>query len=334
MSVKEIKVRKMKEDHSDEVTTSKVDKVADEVIKVFIVKRGQRMIDKDDPIDNIAYEESEARLILMGIIMATFLAITLSIMVFQFDPPKKIEVYTPTKEPKMNSLSPHVAIMGLPGDRYMFTLKQNKNSSFQFGWELRLPKVPGSHFKSCKGSTGYFVFTDQKAVFVISSSMNQKMTMINGPSKHVTLPKSQIIDRFYFSGSILRVGNFALVFGGKPLEKGLSAYSDGAKLECSPITAIWSIKRQTWIQGPALPPRFKDCISVATGFSVNRTVGVILADREEFDEQQNRCIYAYTFSSETFQWGDTNECLIQPESKIELHTYMTCASFFDNSFKL
>ena len=58
---------------------TKADEVADQIIKAFIVKRRKRLMDKDDPNDNISYEESEVRLIFMGITLATLFA-TISII--------------------------------------------------------------------------------------------------------------------------------------------------------------------------------------------------------------------------------------------------------------
>ena len=66
-----------------EVKTSKSDAIADQIIKAFIVKKRQMLINQDDPLDNITYEESEQRLIFMGISLAIFLgllAMTFSIL--------------------------------------------------------------------------------------------------------------------------------------------------------------------------------------------------------------------------------------------------------------
>ena len=65
---------------------TKSDEVADKIIRAMIVKRKKRWIDKDDQNDNISYEESELRLIFMGITSATLLAsisMILSIMALQ-----------------------------------------------------------------------------------------------------------------------------------------------------------------------------------------------------------------------------------------------------------
>ena len=42
----------------------------------------------------------------------------------------------------MKFLSPYVTFMHLGGEGHLFTLKQNTNTSFQYDWELKLPRVP------------------------------------------------------------------------------------------------------------------------------------------------------------------------------------------------
>ena len=299
----------------------KADKVADQIIKVFIVKRKQRLIDQDNQNDNISYEESEVRIMLMGIALATLLAsisVILIIMAFQQqDSPDRLQISYSAKVVNMKFLSPYVTFMDLSGTGRLFTLKQNMNLSFQYDWEIKLPRVPLD--------TGYFVFNDGKAVFVMSSNSNQKMTMIKGPKHHVTLSKSHIIDNFYTSGSIIRIGNFVMVFGG------YYKYLNPDKLEfkpCTLSTAIWSIKRQRWIPGPSLPGKITDCNHFPTGFSVNRTVGVILAYGSP------RCIDAYTFSLDTLQWANVKDCSIETRHNLGHQVYLTSATYFDRLARL
>ena len=298
----------------------KADQVADEIIKAFIVKRKKRLIDQDDQNDNISYEESELRLIFMGITSATLLAsisMILTVMALQTYSPKGLQVSLPsTKNVQLKFLSPYVTFMGLGGEGYLFTMKQKPDLSFQYDWELKLPRVPHD--------TGYFVFKDRNAVFVISSNSNQKMTMINGPNQHVTLAKSHIIDNFYHTGSILRVGNYVMVFGGvKQVQDMYNA--------CTSTTAFWSIKRQHWIQGPALPKKMTDCYSISTGFAVNNTNVVLLFGIGMADDV---CIYAYTFSFDALQWNDGKECFIESKNIYGLHPYLTCTTYFDRFSRL
>ena len=322
---------------------TKSDEVADKIIRAMIVKRKKRWIDKDDQNDNISYEESELRLIFMGITSATLLAsisMILMITVLQNNSPIRVQIIQPTtKDANLKFLRPYVTFMALGGKGYLFTLKQNTDSSFQFEWEFKLPRV----FKhnSISGpswvtDTGYFVFNDRKAVFVISTNSNQKMTMINGPKQHVTLAKSQIIDNFFFFGSILKVGNFAMVFGG--MDQVPTGHWDTSG--CTLTTALWSIKRQRWMQGHPLPPKILSCSSISTGFALNKTNVVVLFGTDLYTDMftaygpEDKCIDAYTFSFDTFRWNYVKKCLLTAENIPVIHTYLTCTTYYDKFSRL
>ena len=343
MDLKEESREKLQRKGDKETTTA--DEVADKIIKAFIVKRKKRLIDKEDKNDNLSYEESEVRLIFLGIALATMLAsisIILSIMALQNNSPIRLQIIQPKiKDTNLKFLSPYVTFMALSGKGHLFTLKQNTDSSFQFEWEFKLPRV----FKhdSISGpswvtDTGYFVFNDQKAVFVISTNSNQKMTMINGQNQHMTLAKSHIIHNFYFFGSILRAGNFAMVFGGMDQLPSDNMVTNG----CTLTTALWSIKRQRWIQGPDLPPKILGCSSISTGFALNKTNVMVLfwedlyTDMFSFFGPKDACIDAYSFSFDTFQWNFVKKCLLTAENIpiMRSHTILTCTTYYDKFSRL
>ena len=311
----------------------KLDKLADRIIKAFIVNAKRRNGRIVDQIDNISYEESENRLMIMGVSLAMVQALVATILtiVALIGNQNNSSNHLLPNNTKLNYLIPCVTFMGVDGEGHMLTIKQNQNMTFQYAWKFKLPKVPNK--------TGYFAFEDQQSVFVIPSSKNQKITMINNPENHVTLSKSQIIGTFYYTGSILRVGNFVMVWGGINNENALLSAFFGDVTSCTSTIAIWSTKRQLWMTGPSLP-NIKDCISVSSGFAVNKTIGVILqAPRIESDKGAvlngwNRCIHAYTYSFDTFEWVDLNECLINTTKAIEKHTFITCATYFDRSYQL
>ena len=74
---------------------TEADKVADKIIEAFIVKPKERMIDQEDQNDNISYEESEVRLIFMGIASAALLALIsmiLTIMALQNNSPIRLQI--------------------------------------------------------------------------------------------------------------------------------------------------------------------------------------------------------------------------------------------------
>ena len=54
-------------------SSSKLDKIADHIIRTVTIKGQERFIDQDIPEDNISYDESEKRLILFGLVIALLL---------------------------------------------------------------------------------------------------------------------------------------------------------------------------------------------------------------------------------------------------------------------
>ena len=211
----------------DEEKTPKLETIADGIIKAFTVKRREMLINKDNEESNITYEESEVRLIWMGMALATLLALlTLIGLIWLKSLQNRSGIMTTYQSvsPSLTFPRPYVTFMDLLGKGYLFTLKQNRNQTFEFDWEFKVPttsSVPhleiskNEYLQVFEKDTGYFIYQDGKNLFVISSNMKQKVMMIRSPTIHATLPKSQIIGQFHKSGSIIRVGNFALVSGGQ-----------------------------------------------------------------------------------------------------------------------
>ena len=65
------------------------------------------------------------------------------------------------------------------------------------------------------GDVGHFLFEDQSQIYAIPSNMNQKMTVLQPPTKkYFTIGKSQIPEKFHISGHSVRAGDFVMIFGG------------------------------------------------------------------------------------------------------------------------
>ena len=221
---------------------------------------------------------------------------------------------------------PKVVMMDKIGKGHLFTLKQNPNLSFEIDWSFKLPRSGAPPIEnipplgmSLYDDVGHFLFEDKGQIYAISSNMNQKMTVLHPPTKkHFTIQNSQIPEKFYISGHLVRAGNFIMTFGGYSMvpyqEYGLPVF------ECSSSkTAIWSIKRRIWIKGPYLPGEIKKCFLHSTGFALNQTHAVLLVvpqDQDWFESTGagTRCIEAYVFSFETMVWVDTINCIIDTGS--------------------
>ena len=311
---------------------AKADKIADIIIDAFIYKK-PKAFDLDDQTDLITYEDSENRLICIGLVTAIVFAITSLTLIV-----KNFEAYNfATSRMKyasnssdiinLNFPSPHVVFMDPIGKGLLLSFQLNQsNHQFEFDWQFKVPTIPKD--------TGYFLFQDQSKIFVIPSVLKSKMTMIHSSTlKHTKLWNSQIPEEFYNFGNSVRIGDFIIVFGGIYLSSlgigftvierdqhcssiqnsckaivGFGSWYCPEENEGKPSTAIWSISKQVWIKGPFLPIK-NSCVFHPSGFSLNRTHGVLLAIPDS-NHIVTQCLEAYTFSMQNFRWVDVDSCLV------------------------
>ena len=300
--------------NKDSNPENRFDDLADQIINTFIVKKQERLIDREEHRENISYEESEIRLIYLGIFSASFLGMVSLVLTILFglqalSTNQVIILNVPKPKEFSKPLVPQVLIMNRLGQGQMATFEfHDKNQSFELAWEFKLPRIPDD--------TGYYLFEDQGNIYSVPSSTNIKITMLN-EFKHQTIYRSQIPDKFYFSGTILQVGHFVMIFGGSyKLLEDLSTWTtltteiwfcSSVRIseyynEQVPSMAIWNIKRQVWFKGPYIPFPCH-CIDHSSGFAVNRSHGVVLISSES-------CIHSFTISFSTFQWVSDIMCLI------------------------
>ena len=314
------------------------EKIADHIISAFIYKK-PKVFDLDDQTDVISYEDSENRLIRMSFVTSIIFALSsfsMTLKIFEVhrdSTNQKIYVSQSSDNHHLHFPNPHVVFMDPIGKGVLISLKQ-MNRQFEFDWQFKVPAIPED--------TGYFLFQDQSKIFVIPSGLESKMTMIHSSTlKHTKLRNSQIPEEFYNFSNSVRVGGFVIVFGGTHLSLPLvykkelfcsSVKDKQLKQKAVPSTAIWSIRRQVWIKGPFLPIE-NSCVFRPSGFSLNRTHGVIV-NIPSSHEILDQCLQAYTFSVPHFQWVDINSCLITLDLNDETRSIylasMTTAVFFEN----
>ena len=329
-------------DEEDEETrqnqSTKADQVADQIIKVFIVKRKQRLIDQDDQNYNISYEESEKRLILIGLGTATLFSLSsliCIILIFQAFEVQDQKIFSGVpiiEDEDSNFPIPHVAFMNRRHDGSMLVFKLINQSNFDYAWKFKVPDQGGGE------SQTYFMFEDLSNIHVAFSNEKLKMTVIQSPSKHFTVPKSELRQEF-LGGHSFRWGNFVMFFGG--------VNKDMPILHCSSVndhtnkvkTQIWSIKRKVWINGPYLPknPELAGCVNFASGVSINRTHGILFhAYRRNMSESD--CIDVFVFSAETFDWVVIKKCVLLLGNDLiakKLHLYkFICSAYLNKSGKM
>ena len=241
--------------------------------------------------------KNEKRLIYFGLVVALGLGLISTILAILygwdcFKDTDQIGLFDHSNVIILNQFpTPKVLLMDRVGKGHMITLKQNPNQSFELDGKFKVPFTTND--------VGYFLFEDQSSIFVIPSSMDQKMKIIHPSSKEMyAIRKSHIPEKFYRYGHLIKVGNFVMIFGGLFFEPGdsgdFSSYISSINGDlkdpyyCSssqvknttglpkiyenvPSTALWSIKKQAWIKGPPyLPIKGPKCFLDATSFAINR----------------------------------------------------------------
>ena len=350
-SVKSSKVQKENEDNDESQVKDKADKIADQIIDAFIYKK-PKTFDLDNQDDVISYEDSETRLIWMTLglaIVFSLISIPLAIQTFKTYQVTRIQKFNIAFSTEMVDLkfpAPHVVFMDKIGKGQMISLKLNQQQQFELAWEFKVPTLPID--------TGYFMFEDQSQIFVIPSILTSGITMIQSNTlQHAKLSNSQIPQKFFHFGSSVQIGRFVMVLGGYFLSADIpgtgiignfngNMYCSSTKCkphkngncnsENRPTTAIWSIERQVWIKGPFLPME-NTCLENPSGFSLNKTHGVILTIPTKEDDMLMNCVQAFTFSVELFKWTDINSCLINLDLGFTTYTAtlmnLDSATYFD-----
>ena len=70
--------------NKDSNPENRFDDLADQIINTFIVKKQERLIDREEHKENISYEASEIRLIYLGIFSASFLGMVSLVLTILF----------------------------------------------------------------------------------------------------------------------------------------------------------------------------------------------------------------------------------------------------------
>ena len=338
---------------SSEVTTrrksvSKLDKIADKIIRTVTIQEQKRFIDQDIQEDNISYEESEKRLIFYGLGTAFVLSLSsLVLIVLTFHQAfgvKDQNIFSAVTmvEDIGHFPIPHVAFMNMWHDGSMLVFKLINQSNFDYAWKFKVPDQSGGTDQT------YFMFEDLGNIHVAFSNRKMKMTLIQSPTKHFTLPKSELRQEF-IGGHSFRLGNFVMFFGGKQFVN-----IEGAEYECSSVnndknkvkTQIWSMKRKVWINGPYLPLK-TGCVDSASGVSINRTHGILfhifqrwIVGDQTIPDNYNRyidqdCIDLFVFSVETFEWVVIKKCFIFLGNDVPIDIpKFSCSSYLNKSGKM
>ena len=311
--------------------SSRLDKIADQIIRIVAIQGQQRFIDQDIQEDNILYEESENRLIFYGLgtafllSLSSLVVIILTFQAFGVKDQNIISAVTMVEDVGHFPI-PHVAFMNMWHDGLMLVFKLINQSNFDYAWKFKVPDQGGGSHQT------YFMFEDLGNIHVLFSNRKRMMTVIQSPTKHFTVPKSELRQEF-FGGHSFRLGNFVMFFGGTNILQDIYMSTS----QCSSVkTQIWSIERKVWINGPYLPLK-TGCVSYASGVSINRTHGIIFHVNQliilETDNDQD-CIDMFVFSAETFEWVVIKKCFIFLGNDLYDGLKFSCSSYMNKFGKM
>ena len=266
----------------EEETPKIIEQVADQVISFFKVKRPVRFIDKESKEDEISYEESEMRLIiLMTVTAIILLLVSTSLAAFVILPMFNKDIL----KTSWDSTIPNSAETSFPTfnviviDRHgnLESLQLQNQSTLKESYKMKLPKSKIIEWDMLLSKEGYFVFAEQGDVYVIKSKGvktdkgKKLITKISSNGHHRVIKGTELPERFTsVDTTSFRLGNSFWIVGQPDLYK-LGTFVLEHRVE----SWIFSIDKQRWFKGPF---SFDDSVQWrdSCGVPLNRTFGLIL----------------------------------------------------------
>lgn len=226
-------------------------KFLDKVQYIFIdIEKHPIRLEDDQSFALLTVEESEYRIILL-LITTAFLMIHFSAVLILVRIIGILEIQSPIiVMPKISSLTisntsliQHMAFMDTSGYIYDLDIDyESRNASLN--WQLKVPKSPD-----------FFMFTNDKKIYVAYGDVKKKMTYLKSDQFHRTLGHSQVpmINHQVteFGGKHVQVGNFIWFLLGQRHQLAPGSFCIGSN--SLGRTLIWSLKKQTWLLGPSWP---------------------------------------------------------------------------------
>ena len=315
--------------------------VTDAIIKAFTVKRRKAMIDEEDnDDDNVDYETSEQRLIILAIILAFILIIFATIMTIllakQFSKTSFIIRQLTMEKESQFPLVPHLALLFNDGSVEIYEFSSD-NAKLNHTWSFKVPrqKVINTLQDFQHIPPGYLLSISRGDIFIFDMGGKRDTTVLTTKSQnnltYYTIRESQIPLAMLYDSRYSQAGNEVWIMGGSDQE----IYYNSASflgINCNTLvmekvtrkTLIWNLERQTYYPGPKLP--FK-AIGKGCPITLNRTHVLILYT----NQNKHSCVDAWMYSFEEFQWTHMNECFYAPLNSTQLQFDLMCASYLDKS---
>ena len=327
----------------------------DSVYEMFQDPEEHENENAEDLNDNITYEESQVRIIILASFLALILAFTSTVMcgihVVYLHQQSIVQVYQP-KSPEVEAKTPHLALLFFNGLVQVYNFK-TYSDELEFQWNFTVPSIQFAPNISDRESllnnrpdAQYFAYANQDEIHVIYGKMRKKkQTAIKNPAFHYEIDNknSETIlnnkEKVFSKSGFFRVGQYLWVFGGyREIATPIIIHFDQDK------TMLWHIKKQRWLWGPKIPKYHENLLDVpyihegSTGVSINKTVGLILF----FSEVQNDCLVALAFDFLAETWITINNCFYQLEYPVHFVGFrqansdinLKSTSYFDKNSEL
>ena len=280
----------------------------------------------EDVDDDIPYDESQMRIIIIGTFLAISLALVastnLGVLLAKSAQQSQIVLEYIPPEPEVLYRTPHVALLFHNGLMNVYDL--TASNQLEFHWNFTVQKI-----RSGRSGGQYFAFANNGEIQVIYGDMKKVNSVIKSKTKHFTIPNKNVLqsERVFMDSGYFRVGNYLWVFGGYALHKDTLDKGHGSlKSYADKRTKLWHIKKQRWLWGPDIP-----CIEPLShqgscGLALQKNIGAIFfvnyspfgcfkeGDIDHENGEQN-CLVALVYNFTSHQWIRQDGCFYQFDFK-------------------
>lgn len=273
---------------------SKAEKLADLILNLmFSEQKRETFIDTEDDTQLVTMEESQKRLISLQFVLAAFLSL-IATWLIGFNCAAYVELKTNQPDGTSNVTNKHhipvsrVAVIDQLGDgnltKYFVTTKLTLADEFS----IKLPK-PKFSIENPYGSIHFLGYSYRGSFYIITLDGHKNTTILYNNHTHRVIGNSQFdVEHFGYPTSVVQTSEHVWTLGGDTRR-----------------TALWSFRKEKWIQGPLMPSEIID----GCGVPLNRTHVTILS----FHWHRPGCIQAWTFDFANRAWVYKNVCQIELE---------------------
>ena len=284
--------------------------------------------------ENITYEESERRLIVIGSIFALCCLLVSTVFVIWI-----IRIYGEFITPTLRSVpskilmpsglpSPFLLIVSDTGDIIEFSYYQKK---FNLGGLTNLKKIPH------KPNKNVYAFERHGAIYFLSTDEKQNVIKYDLVSKrHKIIPNSKFPIAGQNDNEKCRVkthsmyGACARTFGVQMMDYYWIILGDNMDQTMSLNTSLWSMKKEKWIEGP----NFQDSefAGQVVGFEGNEICLVGVGNGEAYLLIDYRLVLGYNFYKNQWKNGTLPKLKAVDDYTWTIHQH-SCVFYQDKNYE-